>query len=260
MTDQLPPYISQRLDDQINWYDKKSANNKLRFRACQLIVIITSASIPIINLGIPLTNPVTHLDANQALGITAILGGIITIVTALSQMDAYFETWVLYRTTAEALKRERFLYVNSAADYSDLPEPAKFKLMVERIEAMLSAENSKFLALQQNAKQQSEQQLNNLLLQQREINRQQRQELMELREFQKKYRDFQLIDGVTGGIDTVRTALAEIKFPIQKESIQAYVEQNKSKIKDIDSITLIINKLPSKEYANMKEIEAELMK
>ena len=85
----------------------------------------------------------------SGLGITAILGGVITIVTALSQMDAYFETWVLYRTTGEALKRERFLYINNAADYSCLAGEAKNKLLVERVEAMLSSENSKFLSLQQ---------------------------------------------------------------------------------------------------------------
>ena len=111
MSDQLPPYISERLDNQISWYGKKSAYNKFRFRICQLIVIVASAAIPIINLGIPLSGMPNPNLAYQALGITAILGGIITIVTALSQMDTYFETWVLYRTTAEALKRERDIYI-----------------------------------------------------------------------------------------------------------------------------------------------------
>ena len=55
MSEQLSPYISERLDDQISWYGKKSAYNKLRFRICQFIIIVASAVIPIINLGIPLT-------------------------------------------------------------------------------------------------------------------------------------------------------------------------------------------------------------
>ena len=54
MSEQLPPYISERLDDQISWYGIKSGYNKLRFRICQLIVIVASAVIPIINLGIPI--------------------------------------------------------------------------------------------------------------------------------------------------------------------------------------------------------------
>ncbi len=164
MSEQLPQYISERLDDQISWYEKKSTHNKLRFRICQLIVIVASAVIPIINLGIPLAGGAGEAGGDShnyllALGITAILGGVITIVTALSQMDTYFETWVLYRTTAEALKRERFLYINNAADYSNLMDTVKNKLLVERVEAMLSSENSKFLSFQQQSKQQSEQQL-----------------------------------------------------------------------------------------------------
>jgi hypothetical protein len=82
MSEQLPPYIRERLDDQISWYEKKSSYHKLRFRICQLIVIVESAVISIINLGIPLFGS----DPFQALGITAILGIVITIVTALSQV------------------------------------------------------------------------------------------------------------------------------------------------------------------------------
>ena len=55
MSEQLQSYISERLDGQISWYAKKSSYNKLRFRICQIIVIVASAVIPIINLGIPVT-------------------------------------------------------------------------------------------------------------------------------------------------------------------------------------------------------------
>jgi hypothetical protein len=254
MSEQLSPYISERLDDQISWYGKKSAYNKLRFRICQLIIIVASAVIPIINLGIPLT----EVDPIQVLRITAILGGVITIVTALSQMDAYFETWVLYRTTGEALKRERFLYINNAADYSALAGEEKNKLLVERVEAILSSENSKFLSLQQHGRQQSEKQLNDLLQRQREINEQQKEEIQDLREFREKYEQSSVIS--ESKIEFVRTTLAGIKYPTNKLNIQTYVEQNKEKMVDVDSVINVIEKLPSnnKEYINIGEILNEL--
>ena len=260
MSEQLIPYIHERLDDQISWYGKKSAYNKLRFRICQFIVIVASAVIPIINLGIPIifgTN--NQIAPYQALGITAILGGVITIVTALSQMDSYFETWVLYRTTGETLKRERFLYFNSAADYSALSGEAKNKLLVERVEAMLSSENSKFLSLQQQAKQQSEQQLNELIQRQREINKQQREELLELREFREKYEQSRLVNESNKEVELIRTGITGMNFPANKQNIQIYLEQNKAKIEDVDSVTKAIEKLPStKEYANIQEILNDL--
>jgi len=259
MSEQLPPYIRERLDDQISWYGKKSSYNKLRFRICQLIVIVASAVIPIINLGIPLSASSDPTAPMKALGITAILGAVITIVTALSQMDTYFETWVLYRTTGEALKRERFLYINSAADYSALSGEAKNRLLVERVEAMLSSENSKFLSLQQQAKQQSEQQLNELLQRQHEINKKQKEELLELREFREKYEQARLVSESNIEAELMRTGLAGIKFPTNKQNIQTYLEQNKAKIKDVDSVTKAIEKLLStKEYANITEILNEL--
>ena len=258
MSDQLLPYITERLDNQISWYGKKAAYNKFRFRICQLIIIAASAIIPIINLGIPLSN---SNAAYQALGVTAILGGVITIVTALSQLDSYFETWVLYRTTAEALKRERFLYFNNAADYSTLAEDVKNKLLVERIEALLSSENSKFLSLQQHSRQQSEQQLNELLQRQREINKQQREELLELRQFRERYESLGTSSKIgSDEVKLMRTGLAEMKFPANKQAIQTYVEQNRTKINGAEILTVAVGKLPPKEYANLQEIENELLK
>ena len=40
----------------------------------------------------------------------------------------------------------------------------------------------------------------------------------------------------------------------------AYVEQNRTKINGEDSVTMAIRKLPPKEYANLKEVEDELLK
>ncbi len=260
MTEQLPPYIEERLDKQRVWYSEKSKSNKFRFRICQLVIIVASAAIPMINLGISMLGLQGAGHVALALGITAILGAIITIVTALSQMDSYFETWILYRTIAEALKRERFLYLNSAGDYANLLEPAKLKFLVEKVETMLSAENSKFFALQQNAKQQSDQLLTNMVQQQQEINKQQMDELIELRKFKEKYQQPITVPEVNEKVELIRSSLSEIKFPTNKENIALFIQQNKSKIKDMNSITLILNKLPSKEYTNMKEIESEIVK
>lgn len=256
MSDELQSYVNERIDEQIKWYEQKSAHNKFRFRICQLIVIVASAVIPIINLGIPLASgPNNAVAASQALGITAILGAVITIVTALSQMDSYFQTWILYRTTVEALKREKFLYINNAADYSGLSESSKNKLLVEKIEAMLASENSKFSSLQQQAKQQLDQQLAELLEKQREINKQQKQEILELQEFRKKY---ELM--VRGDGQFVSSSLVGLKFPANKQTILEFIGQNKTRINDADSLAIRIEKLPSREYASTEDITNEITK
>ena len=159
---------------------------------------------------------------------------------------------------AEALKREKFFYINNAADYSALSEAAKLKLLVERIEAMLSSENSKFLSLQQQTRQQSDQQLNELLQRQNEINMQQKQELLELRKFRAQYEHLQLTNGSEQQAELIKTSLIGMKFPTTKQNIQTYVEQNKTKIDAVDSVIAEIEKLPSKEYMTIQEIVNEI--
>ena len=84
--------------------------------------------------------------------------------------------------------------------------------MVERVEAMPSSENSKFLSFQQQSRQQSEQQLDKLLQKQREINKQQRDELLELQEFRKKYEQPSSFTKGNGKIELMRIDLKSMHF------------------------------------------------
>jgi hypothetical protein len=145
-------YIKNRLDDQLEWYSKKSAFNKSRYRLCQVAIIIASALIPLINL------TASAFDIwwqHAALIISALLGSIITIISAFMQLEKYFENWILYRTTLESLKREKVLFQNSAGEYTLLSESDKNRILVERIEAILSSEQAKFVTLQQQARAQA---------------------------------------------------------------------------------------------------------
>ena len=149
-------YIKDRLDDQRSWYAQKAAFNKSRYRTFQIIAIIATAIIPVINL-----TSGWSLDSESqraALLASSIISAGVAIIIAIGQMEKYFETWILYRTTAEALKREKFLFQNSCAQYSNLSEPDKNRLLVERVEAMTSSENSKFFAFQQQTREVQQQQ------------------------------------------------------------------------------------------------------
>jgi hypothetical protein len=142
-------YVRNRLDDQIKWYSEKSAFNKSRYRLFQVVIIIASGTIPILNLTVTAFKD----DAQHvALFTSSILGSIITIITAFLQMEKYFDNWILYRTTAESLKREKILFQNNAGEYSNLNESEKNRILVERVEAMLSSENAKFFASQQQSR------------------------------------------------------------------------------------------------------------
>ena len=134
-------YINNRLESQIDWYSQKSAYNKSRFQLFQIITLIASAIIPIVNIIDVIDFPVRI--------ISSVLSGIIIIVVGMSQIGRYHETWILYRTTLELLKREKYFYENDAGEYSNADEFEKNKLLVERTESILSSELSKYFTIHQ---------------------------------------------------------------------------------------------------------------
>ena len=157
----IEAYIKNRLDDQINWYERKAAINKFRYRLTEIIIIIAGALIPFINSTVifsgttstpPATNPINYL-----LFVSSVLGITISIMTGLSKMEKYFETWILYCTNAELLKKEKFLYLNSAGNYASINQSERDKLLVDTIEFILSSEITKFFSAQERAREQQQQ-------------------------------------------------------------------------------------------------------
>ena len=106
------------------------------YHILQIIIIASGALIPIIN-SIPYSNIEVRI-------LSSILGGIIIVITGMIQLKKYQENWIQYRTTEEILKKEKFLYLNSAGEYSNLDEKEKHQLLVERTESAISNQNVNF--------------------------------------------------------------------------------------------------------------------
>jgi hypothetical protein len=137
-----PDYLDEakgRLKEQLDYHSKQSRHNKKKFYSLQFVIIITSTLVPIVNVIIP---------GGDLLRLTSsILGGIIVVITAVMQLHKYQENWILFRTTQELLKKEKFLYLNDAGDYAGLDPKKKKRLLVERVESLVSAETSKYFAI-----------------------------------------------------------------------------------------------------------------
>lgn len=128
-------YLEQRVDDQIQWYESKSAINQKRFKQCQLGAIIFGAAIPLLTA-------VSFEELEVVLRFTiALLGSLIAIMNALVSLYKYQENWVQYRGGAESLTREKFLFLTQSKPYSG-DEDNDFKMLVERCEVIMSSENS----------------------------------------------------------------------------------------------------------------------
>ena len=136
----ITKYLEERVEPQITWYEKRANSNKKKFHACQIVIIITSAIIPIINI----------IDfVTLAVRITSsILGGIILGLTGLIQLKKFQDNWILFRTNEEMLKKEKFLYLNQAGGYANISnKDERDKLFVERVESIISSETSRFFTM-----------------------------------------------------------------------------------------------------------------
>jgi Protein of unknown function (DUF4231) len=141
-------YEDGRLEQQLKWHSRKAAANKFRYRLCQIIIMIISAVIPLVNL-------LTNLDIETRI-VSSLLGAVILVVTGISQLEKYHENWIIYRTTQELLKKEKYFFENDVAEYANLDEKAKRKLLVERVENLVSSETNKYFTNHQFQKTQAE--------------------------------------------------------------------------------------------------------
>lgn len=124
-------YIEQRVVDQINWYDSKSQKSQKWFKRIRALEIISASSIPLF-AGFGQGEPWSII-------LIGILGAVVAILASLLSLNQFQENWIEYRTTCESLKHEKYLFLTRTEPYD---EEDPFGLFVQRIESLISKENS----------------------------------------------------------------------------------------------------------------------
>lgn len=125
-----------RLNDQLDWYDRKSGENQKRYKQIKVAQVILATSIPVFAL----------VDPRWGRWIMAILGASVAILEGLQQLGQYNNLWVSYRATAEQLKHEKFLFLARSGPYRDLEERDALRLLAERVEERVSTEHAKWVS------------------------------------------------------------------------------------------------------------------
>src|SRR5262249_53999523 len=94
-----------RLEEQLAWYDRKSQSAQQTYKRLKLAQIVIAAVVPI----------VAALEA-PALA-TATIAAVVVVLEGVQQLYQWQTLWITYRSTAEALKHERYLYLAHAGPY-----------------------------------------------------------------------------------------------------------------------------------------------
>ena len=124
-----------RLDDQIGWYDRASVRSQRCYKWLKLLQVVLAVGIPV----------ASHLEPEVARWVTSAAGALIAILEAIQHMNQYSTLWITYRSTAERLKHEKFLFLSVAGPYKGLAEAERLVALAERVEEHVSTEHANWI-------------------------------------------------------------------------------------------------------------------
>jgi Protein of unknown function (DUF4231) len=132
-------YISERVRQYQNWYDRKAVTSKARYLRMRTFSVVAGGLVPVlINIaydptlfGIPIIKLVVTL-----------ISLLVVISVSLESVLHYREQWKNYRSTEQLLGHEVVAYRSAIGSYRDESPENAFKLLVERVEEAIRAENS----------------------------------------------------------------------------------------------------------------------
>jgi len=125
----------RRLEDQIGWYDNRSASAQHMYKWTKALEFICAAFVPLL--------------ANISGIATAIVGAAVIVLEGLQQLNQWQHNWITYRSTCEALRHEKYSFLAGAGVYDGLDVGASRKLLAERVEALISTEHAKWISRQE---------------------------------------------------------------------------------------------------------------
>jgi Protein of unknown function (DUF4231) len=124
----------ERLQDQIRWYDRRSGDSQRLYKWLKLLEIAVAASLPVV------------AAVHSPVWVTGGLAAVIVVLEGAQHLYQFQEHWITYRSTAEALKHELYLYLAKAGPYTG---EERQRQLAERIEGLVSQEHAKWTASQQ---------------------------------------------------------------------------------------------------------------
>jgi len=120
----------ERLEDQLSWYDGKSVAAQHAYKRLKVLQLLAAAAVPAV------------AAAGPAAWVTAAFAGVVLVLEGLQQVGQYQQNWITYRSTCEALKHEKYLFLAGAGPY--LHADGRTRVLAERIEGLVSQEHARW--------------------------------------------------------------------------------------------------------------------
>lgn len=136
-------YLENRYYKEIGWYDKKAVRNQKAYRGLQFGLIVLSSLTPVL---IVAENLKTTEGSSWFFWIPALTATVVAILSSTIKTFQFHEKWISYRTTCETLRKEIHFYNAGIWEYAEADD--REALFFERVESLISRENTIWLASQ----------------------------------------------------------------------------------------------------------------
>ena len=138
-------WLADRLEKQIRWYDGAPRHSRLGYLSLRLLTLCAAAAITIVSI--------TSWAPSgwQPTWLPGILGALIALLEGVQGLFRWRDQWLMYRATAEGLKREQSLYLAQAGPYAGGTNPEALPLPAVRAEQLMTTENASWPQLHDRA-------------------------------------------------------------------------------------------------------------
>jgi hypothetical protein len=132
-------YISERLEQYQNWYDRKSVAMKTKYLRMRSLSVVGGSLVPVL-INVPYHGYWAGVSIVQI--IVTIISLCVVISLSLESVFHYREQWKNYRSTEQLLGHEKFFFRTRVGRYHGVSDEDAFRLLVERVEEAVAAENA----------------------------------------------------------------------------------------------------------------------
>ena len=131
--DTLRDFVQERFHNQLEWYVRKSFQQRRLAVGLQMSQVLLLAAIP------PL---LIFFDVAWSTAAASVLAIGALVIATYQQVARPDSQWEQSRLIQESLKREYFMYQTGAGDYAGQDERRRHTRFIRAIESILSAEHS----------------------------------------------------------------------------------------------------------------------
>lgn len=132
-------YITERREQYQGWYDKKAVIMKAKYLRMRSMSVIGGSLVPVL-INVPYHAAVAGISIVQVIVTLISLGVVISL--SLETVFHYREQWKNYRSTEQLLGHEKFYFRTRVGRYHGLSDEDAFRILVERVEEAVAAENA----------------------------------------------------------------------------------------------------------------------